>query len=105
MTNYNFLLTLNTAYIGFLVTLNQKKFVLFIFGISLCIIWMLMNKNYKERNKIKFEIINEYEKKYNQFYLKEFKRKKNKKMFNLSCLENIIIFIFILFYVVLWLFY
>ena len=102
MINNNFLLTLNTAYIGFLVTIDKKILILYILGIILCVVWLIMNFNYRERNKIKFEIINEYESKHNQFYIKEYA--KTKKMLNLNFFENVIIFIFVIVYILTYIF-
>ena len=102
MINNNFVLTLNTAYIGFLVTIDKKILILYILGIILCVVWLIMNFNYRERNKIKFEIINEYESKHNQFYIKEYA--KTKKMLNLNFFENVIIFIFVIVYILTYIF-
>lgn len=73
----NIYLTLNLAFLSFL-TITEIKIWFFILmsiiGLLISLIWYLTIDNYSKRNKVKFEIINNFEEHFHELYKEEWKR-------------------------------
>ena len=66
-------------------------------GIVICVIWFLSILNYCKRNKIKFDIINEFEEDFGYLFKEEWKR--ISVLTSLSIYERIISIIFMIIYI------
>ena len=102
----NIYVSINAIMIALLTFQFEKKSIGFaIVGISVCVLWLVNLNNYKRLNSVKFQIINELEKKLpaNVFdYEWELvgRGDESKKYKKMSCIEMIIPGIFILVYAV-----
>lgn len=102
ITQNNIYLTLNLAFLSVLTSqsLDEKLSLLTsIIGVVVSVIWFLTIINYSKRNKVKFDIINEYEEEFNDLYKEEWKRMGI--LTPLSTYEKLIAIIFILVYIAL----
>lgn len=104
ITQNNIYLTINLAFLSFVLTQQMKLSLLVItsfVGIVVCIIWYLTIINYAKRNKVKYDIINEIEnqKGFNNFYSEEWKR--IEILTPLSFYEKLISLMFMFIYVLI----
>ena len=96
----NIYLTFSLALFSFISVskLNQVYFyILNILGILMSIIWFITIDNYSKRNKVKYEIINEYENKNKLKWFSE-EEKRISVLTNLTFLEKLLPIAFIIIY-------
>lgn len=75
ITQNNIYLTINLAFLSYVITQNlsiEQLIITTIVGIIMCIIWFLTINNYSKRNEVKYQIINESE--FGSLYKEEWKR-------------------------------
>lgn len=102
-TMNNIFVTLNLAIIAAVsVVWDIKSLLLLVSGIVVCILWILFIRNYKLLNTVKFEVINEMEKKLpSQPFNDEWdKLEGNKKYRDGTKLERLLPIMFIVLYIV-----
>ncbi len=96
----NIYLTFSLALFSFISITNLNIlpfYVLCILGIIISIIWFFTIDNYSKRNKVKFDIINEYEKENDlNWFIEE--QKRISVLTNLSLLEKLLPIAFIVIY-------
>lgn len=100
----NIFITLNlaiTTAVSFKFTI--KSISILVMGILLCILWILLIKNYKQLNSVKFEVINKLELELPKQPFKEEWEilKRSKKHRDTTVLENTIPIIFIILYFII----
>ncbi len=99
----NIYLTFSLAMFSFVSVSKLDKisfYIICILGILISIVWFVTIDNYSKRNKIKYEIINEYE---NRNKLKWFNEesKRISVLTNLTLLEKILPISFIIIYLII----
>lgn len=100
----NIYITIELALLSYLSAVKIEKLYIYIFcsmGLFIAILWFLTIDNYSKRNKVKYQIINEYEKenKMNWFLEEE---KRIAVLTNLTFLEKILpTFTFVIFIVIM----
>ena len=98
----NIHLTFSLALFSFISITKLNKlafFILCILGTIISIIWYFTIDNYSKRNKVKFDIINEYEKENNLNWFSE-EQKRISILTNLSFLEKLLPIAFIVIYLI-----
>ncbi len=98
----NIYLTFSLALFSFISITKLNKlafFILCILGTIISIIWYFTIDNYSKRNKVKFDIINEYEKENNLNWFSE-EQKRISILTNLSFLEKLLPIAFIVIYLI-----
>jgi len=99
MTQNNIYLTVNLAFISYLIAQNVdiKLYILMSFiGILICVIWYMTICNYCKRNKVKYEIINKSQ--YGKLYDEEWKQLKG--TLKLTTYEKVSAIVFVAVYIV-----
>ena len=99
----NIYLTFSLALFSFISVskLNQVYFyILNILGILMSIIWFITIDNYSKRNKVKYEIINEYENKNKLKWFSE-EEKRISVLTNLTFLEKLLPIAFIIIHIII----
>ena len=98
----NIYLTFSLALFSFISITKLNKlafFILCILGTIISIIWYVTIDNYSKMNKVKFDIINEYEKENNLNWFSE-EQKRISILTNLSFLEKLLPIAFIVIYLI-----
>lgn len=96
----NIYLTFSLALFSFISITELEKlpfYILCILGIIISVIWFFTIDNYSKRNKVKFDIINEYEKQNGLNWFVE-EQKRILVLTNLSFLEKLLPIAFIIIY-------
>lgn len=99
----NIFITLNLAIIAAVsITWDIKSLFILIVGINICILWILIIRNYKLLNTAKFNVINSIEEKLPSTPFKDEWQflKNNKKYMDSTTLERILPITFIILYIV-----
>lgn len=99
----NIFITLNLAIIAAVsITWDIKSLFILIVGITICILWILIIRNYKLLNTAKFNIINSIEEKLPSTPFKDEWQflKNSKKYMDSTTLERILPIMFIILYIV-----
>lgn len=99
----NIYLTFSLALFSFVSITGLDKlsfYILCMLGIIISIIWLLTIDNYSKRNKVKFDIINEYENKNDLNWFVE-EQKRILVLTNLSFLEKLLPIAFIVIYLII----
>ncbi len=99
----NIYLTFSLALFSFVSITELDKlsfYILCMLGIIISIIWLLTIDNYSKRNKVKFDIINEYENKNDLNWFVE-EQKRILVLTNLSFLEKLLPIAFIVIYLII----
>lgn len=99
----NIFITLNLAIIAAVsITWDIKSLFILIVGIIICILWILIIRNYKLLNTAKFNIINSIEEKLPSAPFKDEWQflKNNKKYMDSTTLERVLPITFIILYIV-----
>lgn len=102
ITQNNIYLTINLAFLSYLLTQNiEFKYLVItsVVGVVICLIWFLTIVNYCKRNKVKYDIINELEENFHDLYKEEWKR--ISILTSLSTYEKIISIIFLIIYIII----
>lgn len=100
----NIYITIEIAIISYLSITKLDDLYLYIFcviGIFISILWFLTIDNYSKRNKVKYQIINEYEQQKNLNWFRE-EEKRIGTLTNLTVLEKALpIMMFVIFIVIM----
>lgn len=99
----NIYLTFSLALLSFISVAKIDKVPFYIFniiGALISIIWFFTIDNYSKRNKVKYEIINEYEKEHNLKWFSE-EEKRISVLTNLTILEKLLPITFLIIYIVM----
>lgn len=102
VTQNNIYLTINLAFLSYVLfqKINLIEIIITSFvGVIICLVWLLTIVNFCKRNKVKFDIINEMEKKFGFLYKEEWKR--ISVLTPLSTYEKILAIIFSLVYIII----
>lgn len=102
-TMNNWFITINSGLLAFVsFRFDCKTFVAILAGMTLCILWIIFIRNYKELNVAKFKIINELERKLPASpFLDEWRIiKSRKKYVNSTSLEYWIPSVFLAIYII-----
>ena len=101
---------LNNIYLTFMLALfsfisvakldNIPFYIMNGLGVLISIIWFFTIDNYSKRNKVKYEIINEYEKENNLKWFSE-EAKRISVLTNLTILEKLLPIAFLIIYIVM----
>lgn len=99
----NIYLTFSLALFSFISITELDKlpfYILCTLGIIISIIWLFTIDNYSKRNKVKFDIINEYEKENDLNWFVD-EQKRISVLTNLSFLEELLPIAFIIIYLIM----
>lgn len=99
----NIYLTFSLGLFSLISITNLDKipfYILCILGVIIAVIWLFTIDNYSKRNKVKFDIINEYEKENNLNWFTE-EQKRISILTNLSFLEKLLPIAFIIIYLII----
>lgn len=102
-TMNNIFITLNLAIMAAVsIVWDIKSILILVAGIVVCVLWLLLIRNYKQLNTAKFDVINKIEKKLpSQPFCDEWEKLKgNKKYMDGTKLERCLPIMFIVLYVV-----
>lgn len=107
MMQNNIFTTINLAFLTALFSVKITGMVLSysaVLGIIISFVWILTIYNYKIRNKVKFEIINEIERKYfyNIYNNEHIKIVKENNLFSLTTYEFFLASIFLIIYFIVY---